>query len=164
MTSANIRLKCRACICTLDAAVGSYDMRKLPTLAHKFITCTGLIVFEEDEEQPLPSELCQACHDQLEQFYAFRVKCIAADIQWRAEILASSDAENPKCSLDAAAPKVSELDAYTDKKVRKRRGDKLSTEQLANEETEIELPETEATVLDTIGEQVYLSGTRKSFG
>lgn len=80
--------RCRVCICALDAALG-YDMRKLPLLAHKFVTCTDLSVSEEER---VPSELCQDCYDQLEQLYAFRAKCIAADTKWRMEILAFCNA------------------------------------------------------------------------
>lgn len=82
--------KCRVCICSLNAAL-SYDMRKLPLLAHKFVTCTDLSV--SDEEHRVPSELCQACCDQLEELYAFRAKCIAADTKWRMEILAFCNEE-----------------------------------------------------------------------
>lgn len=81
--------KCRICICALDDAL-SYDMQRLPLLAHKFVTCTDLSVSEEER---LPSELCQECCDQLEQLYAFRAKCIAADTKWRMEILAFCNAE-----------------------------------------------------------------------
>jgi len=77
--------KCRVCICSLDASVEFYDMRKLPRLAHKFVTCTDLAV---SDEKRLPSELCQVCHDQLERLYAFRARCIASDTKWRMEILA----------------------------------------------------------------------------
>ncbi|KAM8710544.1 hypothetical protein ACLKA7_017203 [Drosophila subpalustris] len=80
--------KCRVCISSLDAAAESYDMRKLPKLAHKFVTCTDLSI---SDEKRLPSELCQACHDQLERLYAFRARCIAADTKWRMEILAFSE-------------------------------------------------------------------------
>ncbi|XP_034481587.1 gastrula zinc finger protein XlCGF46.1-like [Drosophila innubila] len=77
--------KCRVCICSLAAEAEFYDMRKLPRLAHKFVTCTDLSFSEEER---LPSELCQGCHDQLERLYAFRARCIAADTKWRMEILA----------------------------------------------------------------------------
>jgi len=77
--------KCRVCTCSLDAEAECYDMRKLPKLAHKFVTCTDLSFSEEER---LPSELCQGCHDQLERLYAFRARCIAADTKWRMEILA----------------------------------------------------------------------------
>ncbi|KAH8302800.1 hypothetical protein KR044_010804, partial [Drosophila immigrans] len=72
---------CRVCTCALDATVGSYDMLQLPMLAHKFVACTDLCVAEE--QQQLPSELCQTCFEQLEQLYEFRAKCIAADSKWR---------------------------------------------------------------------------------
>lgn len=88
----SISSKCRVCICTLDADAISYDMRKLPKLAHKFVTCTDLSV---SDEMRLPSELCRACHDQLDRLYAFRAKCIAADTKWRMEILAFCDDEQP---------------------------------------------------------------------
>ncbi|KAH8365783.1 hypothetical protein KR093_004392, partial [Drosophila rubida] len=82
--------KCRVCTCTLDATVGSYDMLKLPTLAKKFVACTDLSVTEENE---VPSELCHACYDQLEQLYEFRAKCIAADTKWRMQAMAYCDEE-----------------------------------------------------------------------
>lgn len=81
-------VKCRVCICTLEASAGCYDMRKLPKLAHKFETCTDLSV---SGEQRVPSELCHTCCDQLERLYAFRARCIASDTKWRMEILAFSD-------------------------------------------------------------------------
>lgn len=90
--------KCRVCICSLDAALG-YDMRKLPLLAHKFVTCTDLSVSED--EHRVPSELCQACCDQLEQLYAFRAKCIAADTKWRMEILAFCNEEEEVYEVEA---------------------------------------------------------------
>lgn len=90
--------KCRVCICSLDAALG-YDMRKVPLLAHKFVTCTDLSISEE--EHRVPSELCQACCDQLEQLYAFRAKCIAADTKWRMEILAFCTEEEEVYEVEA---------------------------------------------------------------
>lgn len=81
-------VKCRVCICSLDASAGSYDMRKLPKLAHKFETCTDLSV---NEEERVPSELCHSCCEQLERLYAFRARCIASDTKWRMEILAFAD-------------------------------------------------------------------------
>ncbi|EDW69674.1 gastrula zinc finger protein XlCGF46.1 [Drosophila virilis] len=96
----SISSKCRVCICTLDADATSYDMRKLPKLAHKFVTCTDLSV---SDEVRLPSELCRVCHDQLERLYAFRAKCIAADTKWRMEILAFCVDEQP---INDAAPKT----------------------------------------------------------
>lgn len=95
--------KCRICICALDTTVGSYDMQKLPLLAHKFVTCTDLSV---DVHERVPSVLCPACFHQLDQLYAFRVKCIAADTKWRMQILAFCDDEEPTYDLEAAPTTV----------------------------------------------------------
>ncbi|ALC43223.1 maker650 [Drosophila busckii] len=80
--------KCRACISSLDESIMNYDMKKIPVLAQKFVSCTDLIV---SEDEPLPTVLCQDCFDQLEQLYKFRAKCIAADTMWRREMLAFCD-------------------------------------------------------------------------
>ncbi|TDG47507.1 hypothetical protein AWZ03_006099 [Drosophila navojoa] len=124
MTSAITSSKCRVCICALDAAVCSYDMRQLPELAHKFATLTDLSLYqsESDQQQQLPSELCQVCFEQLEESYAFRSKCIAADAQWRLEISTNIPSEDIEKN---ALP-------------------------MANEETEIELPQLEAAVENAI--------------
>ncbi|XP_060656944.1 zinc finger protein OZF-like [Drosophila nasuta] len=100
--------KCRVCICSLDATAAIYDMRKLPKLEHKFVTCTDLSV---SDEMRVPSELCQACHDQLERLYAFRAKCIAADTKWRMEILAFCDDEEVKDSGKELSAEVKEVAA-----------------------------------------------------
>ncbi|KAH8302798.1 hypothetical protein KR044_010800 [Drosophila immigrans] len=100
--------KCRVCICSLDAAAASYDMRKLPKLEHKFVTCTDLCV---SDEKRVPSELCQACHDQLERLYAFRAKCIAADTRWRMEILAFCENEVGKEIEEQAEEEATEEEA-----------------------------------------------------
>ncbi|XP_062133138.1 zinc finger protein 883-like [Drosophila sulfurigaster albostrigata] len=80
MTSKNNLQKCRACLVPQNAV--SYDMRLLPLVAHKFYTCTAISMEEEDS---LPGVLCGECNTHLEQFYAFRERCIAADAQLRAE-------------------------------------------------------------------------------
>ncbi|EDW69671.2 gastrula zinc finger protein XlCGF46.1 [Drosophila virilis] len=131
--------KCRVCICDLDATVGSYDMRKLPLLAHKFVTCTDLSV---SEEQRVPSELCQACYNQLEQLYAFRAKCIAADTKWRMQILAFCDEEEPIYDLEAAPSTVAveELKESNKKQNGKlhEKNEKCEEHQLDSVEVEIE--------------------------
>ncbi|XP_017841360.1 zinc finger protein 239-like [Drosophila busckii] len=98
-------LKCRVCACMLDTTSVCYDMRKQPKLAHKFITCTDLTV---SELECLPSCLCHLCCGQLEQSYAFRAKCIAADTRWRMELLATSY-EN-KCENEVETKTVSPED------------------------------------------------------
>ncbi|XP_034483303.1 zinc finger protein 135-like isoform X2 [Drosophila innubila] len=97
--------KCRVCTCVLDATVGSYNMLQLPLVAHKFLSCTNLTISEEER---LPSELCQVCYDQLEQLYAFRAKCIAADTKWR--MLNLANLQGNKVAWDSEAAKVVELD------------------------------------------------------
>ncbi|KAL7731776.1 hypothetical protein ACLKA6_016712 [Drosophila palustris] len=96
MTSANASGKCRVCTCALEATAGRYDMLRLAELAHKFVTCTNLSVAEEQLPN-LPSELCQACSDKLEELYAFRDRCIAADAQWRLEL---ATCENEKANYN----------------------------------------------------------------
>ncbi|EDW18411.1 gastrula zinc finger protein XlCGF46.1 [Drosophila mojavensis] len=96
-------IKCRICICAIDATVGSYDMQKLPLVAHKFVTCTDLAV---DVHERVSSVLCPACFHQLDQLYAFRAKCIAADTKWRMQILAFCDDEEPTYDLEATPATV----------------------------------------------------------
>lgn len=130
MTSAIPSTKCRVCICALDAAVCSYDMQQLPDLAHKFATLTDLSLSqsESEQEQQLPSELCQACFEQLEESYAFRSKCIAADAQWRLDLSSNIPSED----------------------IEKNPGTTEALHELANEETEIELPQVESVVENEI--------------
>lgn len=130
--------KCRVCICDLDATVGSYDMRKLPLLAHKFVTCTDLSV---SEEQRVPSELCQACYNQLEQLYAFRAKCIAADTKWRMQILAFCDEEEPIYDLEAAPSTVAveELKESNEKQSEKLHKSKAKCKEHQLDSVEVEI-------------------------
>lgn len=133
--------KCRICICSLDAALG-YDMRKLPLLAHKFVTCTDLSV--SDEERRVPSELCQACCDQLEELYAFRAKCIAADTKWRMEILAFCNEEEAIYEEEAPqSPKQSEPEESVEKQ-EVESVDSKSIFETQSERVEIELLEDES--------------------
>lgn len=156
--SANTLPKCRVCICALDATDLFYDMLQLPFLAQKFISCTGLSVSKEEQ---VPSELCQLCYDQLEQLYAFRAKCIAADAQWRMDLTASDD-EKPISNLemtqeqDTPVVEVLELAQCSEKIIRKRR-----TRQ-QNKEAIKKLLETEATNQDTILTEEKISLTTQA--
>ncbi|EDV96497.1 GH16275 [Drosophila grimshawi] len=121
----------------LNATVGSFNMRELPMLAHKFVTCTDLSI---DEDERLPSELCQACHTQLDQLYAFRAKCIAADTKWRMQILAFCDDEELVYDLEVAPStlEVDELQLEQSSEIADRTESKCDIQRTETSELEIE--------------------------
>jgi len=159
MTSTNTIPKCRVCICALGATDLFYDMLQLPMLAHKFISCTELSVSKEEQ---VPSELCQVCYEQLEQLYAFRAKCIAADAQWRMNLSACND-EKPMSNLempqdqDPPVVELLELELCSEKSIRKR-----CTRQQNKEAIEQPL-ETEATTEDSILTEEKVSKLQENY-
>lgn len=108
-------------------------MRQLPMLALKFTCCTDLTVSHEEEK--VPTALCQSCYDLLDQFYAFRARCIKADAKWRLAIVAEADEEK----LEEEEEEVQELESPERTQV-----------EPFNEEPEIELPQVETTAKDAI--------------
>ncbi|KAH8365789.1 hypothetical protein KR093_004402 [Drosophila rubida] len=117
MTSITSLYKCRACLVPQNSSSVRYDMHLLPMLAHKFFTCTALSVEEEDS---LPSVLCVSCKNHLEQFYAFRERCIAADAQLRADRQENLQTKPYEHELQEAE-EVSQLQLCNKKIVTKRR-------------------------------------------
>lgn len=136
-------VKCRVCICSLEASASCYDMRKLPKLAHKFETCTDLSV---SGEQRVPSELCHTCCDQLERLYAFRARCIASDTKWRMEILAFSDANNGVKNLEEATSVVEAIEVAEDHADEEQHIQNEDPEQVVTVEEPTTQPNTSATI------------------
>lgn len=116
--SASISAKCRVCTCSIAATDVCYNMRQLPKLAHMFVICTSLSISEEER---LPSELCQECHDQMEQLYAFRGRCIAADAQWRLQLENNNNSKHNMMVKDRETVGEAATEECSLKSVRRRR-------------------------------------------